>query len=127
MEDMNLQKREENLGKKLLNMGKLTVIVSLLFFIELIIIAIVVDMSTLARILIICFGLVVFCAFAVLCVIIEQKVGYYKCAKCNHTYKPTFKQALWAMHLGRTKYVKCPHCGERSWNKKVLTETKEDE
>ncbi len=56
---------------------------------------------------------------------IEQTAGYYECRKCKHKYIPTFPSVLWAMHLGRTRYMRCPKCNEKSWNKKVLT--KEDE
>ncbi len=52
---------------------------------------------------------------------IEQVAGYYKCAKCGHKYVPGYNQVLWAMHFGRTRYMKCPSCHKRSWNKKVLS------
>ena len=52
---------------------------------------------------------------------IEQTAGYYKCAKCNHKYVPTYSSVLWAMHINRTRYMKCPKCGKRSWQKKVIS------
>ncbi len=52
---------------------------------------------------------------------IEQKAGYYKCKKCGHLHIPSYGSVFWAMHSGRTRYMKCPACGERSWQKKVLT------
>lgn len=52
---------------------------------------------------------------------IEQVAGYYKCAKCGHTYVPSYNQVFWAMHMGRTRYMKCPNCHKRSWNKKVIS------
>ena len=55
---------------------------------------------------------------------IEQKAGYYECKNCHHRYVPTYWQTNLAMHIGRTRYMKCPECGKRSWQKKVLT--KED-
>ena len=51
---------------------------------------------------------------------IEQVAGYYECKKCGHRYVPTFKAVNMAMHMGRTRYMKCPKCGEKSWQKKVL-------
>lgn len=51
---------------------------------------------------------------------IEQVAGYYECSKCHHKYIPNYKQVLWAPHINRTRYMKCPHCQKRSWNKKVL-------
>lgn len=51
---------------------------------------------------------------------IEQIAGYYKCAKCGHKHVPTFKAVFLAMHMGRTRHLRCPKCGEKSWQKKVL-------
>lgn len=65
-------------------------------------------------------GLAIFLTGATFCLYIEQKAGYYVCKKCNHKYVPTFKQVLFAMHIGRTRYMKCPHCYKKSWNKKVI-------
>ncbi len=51
---------------------------------------------------------------------LEVSVGAYKCKKCGHEIVPTYSQALNAMHMGTTRYLKCPECGKRSWCKKVL-------
>lgn len=53
---------------------------------------------------------------------IEQTVGYYECQKCNNRYIPTYKSVFVAMHIGRTRYMKCPKCLMYSWNKKVISE-----
>ena len=55
---------------------------------------------------------------------IEQKAGYYECKKCGHKYVPTYNSVFWAMHMGRTRYMKCPNCGKWSWHKKVLRKDK---
>ncbi len=52
---------------------------------------------------------------------IEQVAGYYKCAHCGHTYVPTYKAVNLAMHMGRTRYMKCPECHKKSWQKKVIS------
>ena len=54
------------------------------------------------------------------CLYIEQIAGYYECKHCHHKYVPTFKQTLLAPHMMRTRYLKCPHCQQKSWSKKVL-------
>ena len=51
---------------------------------------------------------------------IEQKAGYYQCANCGHTYVPNYWAVFLAMHVNRTRYMKCPHCGKRTWQKKTL-------
>ena len=52
---------------------------------------------------------------------IEQTAGYYECQKCQHRYVPTYSSVLWAMHINRTRYMKCPNCNKRSWNKKIIS------
>lgn len=51
---------------------------------------------------------------------LEVSVGAYKCKNCGHEIVPTYMQALNAMHMGTTRYLKCPECNKRSWCKKVL-------
>lgn len=51
---------------------------------------------------------------------LEVSVGAYKCKKCGQEIVPTYSEALWAMHMGFTRHLKCPHCGKRTWCKKVL-------
>ncbi len=52
---------------------------------------------------------------------IEQVAGYYECKECGHKYVPSFKRVTFSMHIGRTRYMKCPHCGKKSWHNKVIT------
>ncbi|MBQ8381231.1 MAG: helix-turn-helix domain-containing protein [Clostridia bacterium] len=51
---------------------------------------------------------------------LEVSVGAYKCKNCGHEIVPTYKQALNAMHMGTTRYLKCPKCNKRTWCKKVI-------
>ena len=45
---------------------------------------------------------------------------FYKCKNCGYEIVPTYSEALWAMHRGTTRYLKCPNCEKRTWCKKVL-------
>lgn len=51
---------------------------------------------------------------------LEVSVGAYKCKNCGHEIVPTYSEALWAMHRGTTRYLKCPECKKRTWCKKVI-------
>ena len=51
---------------------------------------------------------------------LEVNVGAYKCKNCGYEIVPTYKQALNAMHMGTTRYLKCPNCNKRTWCKKVI-------
>ena len=51
---------------------------------------------------------------------IEQTAGYYECKECHHKYIPAYKSVFMSMHCGRTRYMECPECGKKSWQKKVI-------
>ena len=52
---------------------------------------------------------------------IEQVAGYYQCKECGHRYVPSYKAINMAPHMGRTRYMRCPHCDQKSWQKKVIS------
>ena len=52
---------------------------------------------------------------------IETETGYYECQKCHHKYVPKYSKVYFAMHFGTTRYMKCPKCNEKSWQRKVLS------
>lgn len=96
------------------------VLASATFFI-LIFVASYVEMRTLLRILLIVAGSIMFAFGVGNAIKIEQTAGYYECSKCNHKYVPTYQSVFWAQHIGRTRKMKCPKCGKKSWNKKVIS------
>ena len=51
---------------------------------------------------------------------LEVSVGAYKCKNCGYEIVPTYSEALWAMHRGTTRYLKCPKCNKRTWSKKII-------
>ena len=44
--------------------------------------------------------------------IVERNSGY--------EIVPTYSEALWAMHRGTTRHLKCPKCNKRTWCKKII-------
>ena len=52
---------------------------------------------------------------------IETETGYYECQKCHNKYVPKYSKVYFAMHFGTTRYMKCPKCNEKSWQRKVLS------
>ena len=79
------------------------------------------EMPAWSRAVLISIALAMILIVAFIAVGIEQKAGYYECQECHHRHVPTYWQTNLAMHIGRTRYMKCPECGKRSWQKKVLT------
>ena len=70
----------------------------------------------LVAILTLCVVFMVPCFYALK---LEVSVGAYKCKNCGYEIVPTYKQALNALHMGTTRYLKCPKCNKRTWCKKV--------
>jgi transcriptional regulator with XRE-family HTH domain len=65
------------------------------------------------------------CFVGLCCTIrIEQVAGYYECQHCGHRYVPSYKAVNLAMHMGRKRYMKCPECEKKSWQKKVISKNK---
>ena len=79
------------------------------------------DLPLWATILMIVSGFFVFLGVISFCILIEQKAGYYECKECHHRYIPTYWQVFLAPHINRSRYMKCPHCGKRTYQKKVIS------
>lgn len=115
-----LVREKENADKRLLNIEIVLGFITSIFFMTLIFVASFVEMQNWIRILLIAIGMVLFTVGIGYCLKIEQTAGYYECSECGHKYIPSFKSVLFAMHLNRTRFMKCPECGKRSWQKKVI-------
>ena len=118
---VEMVKQKEESDKRLLNIEIVLMTISITFFIVIIAIVSFVDMPLWAKIVIGIGGFIQLLASTLICFRIEQKAGYYECQECHHRYVPTFLQSSIAPHMGRTRKMKCPKCGEKTWNKKVLT------
>ena len=79
-----------------------------------------------AKAVLIVSALVMILAVGIIAIGIEQKAGYYECGECSCRYMPRYWQTFLAPHMGRTRYMKCPECGKRSWQKKVLKSEKSE-
>ena len=118
---IEMKKQKEEADKKLLQLEWVIGYMASLTFLTLVFVASYVEMANWLRIVLIVFGTVSFAVGMIHGIRIEQTAGYYECAKCHHKYVPEYKSVFWAMHMGRTRYMKCPQCGQKSWNKKVLS------
>lgn len=66
-------------------------------------------------------GMLIFGVGVYYAIKIEREAGYYECTKCSYRYVPEMRTVVMAQHIGRSRKMKCPHCGEKTWQKKVLT------
>lgn len=118
---ISMIKEKEKADKQLLSMEIFIGVLVSLILLSLVFTAAFVQMADWLRIVLIAVGYVVFLIGIVYAVKIEQTAGYYECAECGHKHIPTFGTVLWSMHMGRTRYIKCPKCGKKSWQKKVIS------
>ena len=88
----------------------------------LILLASFLEMPFWLRMILSAFALLMILLVSFIAVGIEQKAGYYECACCHHRYVPSYIKVILSMHRGWARYMKCPVCGKRSWQKKVLGE-----
>ena len=114
-------KENKKLAKMLLDMEYVIMGISMAALFVLLFVASVPELTEVIRTVVTLLGTVLVVAGAAFAVGIEQKAGYYECGKCAHRYVPTYGQVLWAPHMGRTRKMRCPRCGQKSWNKKKLT------
>jgi DNA-directed RNA polymerase subunit RPC12/RpoP len=114
-------KQKEQADKRLLSLEVFIGITGTVMLLVLLFVAAYVTMADWLRIVLIVIGFFLFLAGCFYALRIEQTAGYYECAKCHHRYVPTYKAVNRAPHMGRTRKMRCPACGQKSWQKKVLS------
>ena len=118
---LEMIKQKEQADKRLLSVEVFIGITATIVLFALIFVAALIQMEAWLKISLIVFGFILFLAGCFYALRIEQVAGYYECKHCKHRYVPTYKAVNMAMHMGRTRYMRCPQCGKKSWQKKVLS------
>ena len=118
---LEMVKQKEEADKKLLSLEILIGTFSVIILVGFCFVAAYFQMEDWLRIVFIVLGFVIGFVGIMFALRIEQTAGYYECKACGHKYVPTFRSVLWAMHMGRTRSMKCPKCGKMSWQKKVIS------
>ncbi len=118
---LEMVKAKEESDRHLLTAEIYIGVLGTLIFLALVFTAAFVPLENWLRAVLIVTGLIPFAICIGYAIKIEQKAGYYECAKCGHKYVPTYKSVLFARHINRTRYMKCPECGEKSWQKKRIS------
>ena len=118
---LSMIKEKEDADRRLLNVEIILGLTTMIPSLALIMLAGLAPLPTGWRIALIALGFVVIIAGSTGALLIEQRAGYYECRACKHRYVPTYAAVLFAMHSGRTRLMKCPHCGKRTWQRKVIS------
>lgn len=117
---LEFKKIDETKNKMLLQLEVIIgILVSIAFLGVVLLTNIFVENQTYISIICICSFIIFFIGIS-FTLKIETIAGYYECKKCHHKYIPKYNDVFWSMHFGRTRYLKCPKCNEKSWNKKVI-------
>ena len=117
---LEMTRLKEEKDRQLLKMEVVFGVITFIMFFALIITASIAPMEDWIRFLLIGIAFVIIVAVSLVLLKIEQVAGYYECEYCHHKYVPTYLSVNKAMHKGRTRYMKCPECGKKSWQKKVI-------
>lgn len=117
---IEIKKQKEESDRHLLRLEWIIGILSITVLLLPIVIASILPMEDWQRIVLVFSGIIPCLVGIMYAVKIEQVAGYYECRKCKHRYIPTYKAVNLSMHMGRTRYMRCPKCHQRSWQKKVI-------
>ena len=118
---IEMVKEKERADKRLLFLEIFVGVLMLSLMFSLIAVASLAEMEEWLRATLILIGFIPVLVAAPFMLKIEQIAGYYECQKCGHRYVPAYKSVFLAMHINRTRYMKCPKCHKRSWQKKKLS------
>lgn len=118
---MEMVKEREKKDKILLHIEVFIGVLASIILLSCVFVASFVELTAWIRIILIVAGFIPFLTGIAYAIRLEQIAGYYECGHCHHKYVPTYSQVFFAMHSGRTRYMKCPECGKKSWQKKVIS------
>ena len=118
---LEIRKKEEENNRYLLRLETVIGVISTVSALTIIFTAVFLTPGTVIMAFLILIAFIVFFVGIYFALNIERNAGYYECRYCHHRYIPDFSRVVVAMHIGRSRLMKCPSCGKRSWQKKVLS------
>ena len=118
---LEMVKQKQEADKRLLRMETLAGVMACVPFAVGIIIGLFVPMEEWKQVVIVLSSMIPLLVAIPFLLRIEQVAGYYECQKCRHQYVPEYKSVFIAPHIGRTRYMKCPECHKKSWQKKIVS------
>lgn len=117
---LEIAKKEETQNKRLMTSMWTILITSAIFYIGILLLAVNTLEEGIILGTIICVATMVFLIAGFIGLKFEVDAGYYECKNCHHKFVPTYREVMFATHLATTRHLKCPKCGKKSWNKKVV-------
>ncbi|MBE5810152.1 MAG: helix-turn-helix domain-containing protein [Clostridiales bacterium] len=118
---LDMIRQKEQADKRLLFLEIIVGISATVIMFALVLLATFVQMASWLRVALLALGFALFFAGCFYALRIEQVAGYFACKECGHRYVPTYKAVNMAPQMFGIRYMKCPECGKKSWQKKVLS------
>ena len=118
---LEMTRLKEEKDRQLLTLEWVIGGIEVVVFFTLLFSAMFIEMADWTKILLVGIGTITFFTSMFFALRIEQVAGYYECGECHHKYVPTYSNIIWSRHINRTRYMKCPKCNEKSWQKKVIS------
>ena len=118
---LDMIRQKEQADKRLLFLETVVGISATVIMFALVLLATFVQMASWLRVALLALGFALFFAGCFYALRIEQVAGYFACKECGHRYVPTYKAVNMAPQMFGIRYMKCPECGKKSWQKKVLS------
>lgn len=128
-EKQYIEKAEENIAslvndrtspRKKIIISTISCIFAALSSIALILISAFYITRTWLRIVTIGIALTVIISNAAVILLVAVSTEIYKCEKCGGKFVPMPSAYFFATHTFSKRYLKCPYCGKKSWNKSRL-------
>lgn len=118
---IEMTKLKEKRDKELLTLEIFIGVFVSIIMLTCIMVASFIEMMDWLRVIIILLGIIPFIIGICYAIRIEQISGYYECNNCHYKYVPTYKSVFFSTHINRTRKMKCPHCNNNNWHKKVIS------
>lgn len=106
--------------KRLLKIYYILLSICIAFLIAFSLIAFFISAKEWVKILLVVIGLIPLFVTLPFLTKIESAITYYQCPKCNYKYIPSSKIRLISVHCGKMKYLRCPNCKQKSWQRRKL-------
>lgn len=117
---LEMTRLKEQKDKELLDLEIVIGILATAILLVNIFLASFLEMPDWLRILLIVIGIIPFIIGICYALRIEQIAGYYECHNCHYKYVPSYQSVFLAMHINRTRKMRCPKCHKKTWQKKVI-------
>lgn len=118
---LELAKQDELKNKKLMASMWTILLTSTIFYIGIMLLAVITLGEGVLRGIIISISTVLYIIAAFISLKFEVDAGYYECSNCYHKFVPTYKEIMFSIHMGTTRHLRCPECKQKSWAKKVMS------